>query len=87
MLTVTEDAKKMCHATIEQLSSPEAESKCLRLQKTADSGLTLTFDEPKKSDEIITHDGRDLIAVPEQFVSFCADKTLSLDDQGKLFLS
>lgn len=86
MLTVTDDAKKLCHDTIAQLSNPQTESKCLRLQKTEDSGLTLTFDEPKKTDEIITHEGIDLIAVPENFVSFCADKTLSLDDQGKLYL-
>lgn len=87
MLTITDDARKVCHDTIAQLADPEADSKCLRLQNTEKSGLMLTFDEPRKSDAIIRYDGRDLIAVPENYATFCADKTLGLDDRGRLFLS
>lgn len=87
MLSITNEARKMCHDTMSQLEIPDSASKCLRLQNTEKRGLMLTFDEPRTSDSIIKYDGKDLIAVPEKYVAFCADKTLALDDKGQLVLS
>jgi hypothetical protein len=87
MLTITDDAMTICNATISQLSDAQSQSKCLRLVKGADTGLAVTFDIPRKSDELISYEGRAILAVPEKYVDFCSDKTLDLNEDGKLYLS
>jgi hypothetical protein len=87
MLNVTSNAMTMCHATIVQLSNAQSRTKCLRFDKKEGQRLALVFDNPRKSDAIISHDGVAVIAVPEEVVGLCADKTLDIDDQGKLTLS
>ena len=87
MLNVTDNAMEMCHATIIQLSSEQAHSRCLRFQQEPDQRLALSFGEPEEGDEIIRHQGVAVFAVPERFVEFCSDKTLDIDAHGKLTLS
>jgi hypothetical protein len=86
MLNITDDAMEMCHATIIQLSNGHSHSRCLRFKQEPHERLALTFDEPKDGDEIITHQGVTVFAVPERFVEFCSDKTLDIDEHGKLTL-
>lgn len=87
MINITNDAMAMCHATIIQLSHAQAHQKCLRFEQEPDKPLALTFDEPRKEDEIIKHQGVAVFAVPKRFLEFCSDKTLDIDRHGKLTLS
>lgn len=87
MLNVTNSAMEMCHSTIVQLSNAQSRSKCLRFEQKPDEHLALNFENPRKSDEIIRHKGVAVFAVPRQFAEFCSNKTLDIDDHGKLTLS
>lgn len=87
MLNISEDAMAMCHATIIQLSDSQSHSKCLRFKQDTNQALALAFDNPRKSDEIIRHNGVAVFALPEKLVGILSDMTLDIDENGRLTVS
>lgn len=85
-MTVTEEAIKHFHNSMKTLA-PDAETeKCIRLKPGRRTGLVLAFERPAPTDKMFKKDDRVVFAVPRKISQICADKTLDMDEHGKLSL-
>lgn len=87
MISITNNAMKICSDTVNQLSGPQSESKCLRLVRHKDAGLAVVFENPRQDDELVWHNGQAVLAVPKKFTAFYSDRTLDINEHGRLILS
>lgn len=85
MLNITDDAGLICSETVRQLSV-EANTKLLRFNKGG-SGVSISFEFPRRGDEIVHHDGRAVLAVPDNLCGKLSDMTLDVSKEGRLVLS
>jgi hypothetical protein len=85
MLHITNDAKRICSATIRQMVG-EGAVKCLRLIKH-DDGASISFEVPRSSDQIVEHRGLAVLAIPEAVAQSLAGMTLDVNDDGMFVLS
>ena len=85
MLQVTNDAMHICSETVRQLSG-RSMTRLLRINK-GDSGIRICFEKPRSDDEILHHQGRPVIAIPEDVANAVSDMTLDFNEKGRLFLS
>lgn len=85
-MTVTETAIDHFHKSMRTLApNPETE-KCIRLKPGRRTGLVLAFERPAPTDETFRRDNRVIFAIPRRISEICADKTLDMDEDGKLTL-
>lgn len=87
MLTVTEPVLEQLDKAISKASDPETEDKCVRLVRGEEAGLALKLQTPEEDDTTYQYEGRTVLAVPENCAEICADKTLDINEDGKLVLS
>lgn len=85
MLHITNDAKRICSATIRQMVG-EGAVKCLRLIKN-DDGASISFEVPRSGDQIVEHRGLAVLAIPEAVAQSLAGMTLDVKDDGRFVLS
>ncbi len=85
MLHITNDAKRICSATVRQLVG-EGAVKCLRLVKHGD-GASIAFEVPRNDDEIIQHKGLAVLAIPHGVARSLSGRTLDVNDDGRFVIS
>lgn len=85
MLHITNDAKRICSATIRQMVG-EGAVKCLRLVEH-DDGASISFEVPRSNDEIIQHKGLAVLAIPEGVAQSLSGRTLDVNDDGRFVIS
>lgn len=87
MLTVTEPVLEQLDKAIAKASDADTDDKCVRLVKGEQAGLALKLQAPEQDDTTYEYEGRTVLAVPENCAEICADKTLDINQDGKLILS
>jgi hypothetical protein len=87
MLTVTEPVLEQLDKAIAKAGDAETDNKCVRLVKGDEAGLALKLQTPEQEDTTYEYEGRTVLAVPENCAEICADKTLDINQDGKLVLS
>jgi hypothetical protein len=88
MLTVTETVLQQFDKAIANASDADTEEKCLRIVRSENAGgLSLALQQPAPDDTTFEYEGRTVLAVPETYAKFCDDKTLDLDEEGRLTLA
>lgn len=88
MLTVTDTVLEQFDKAIARASESGDEERCLRIVRSENSpGLSLALQAPSPGDTTYEYQGRTVLAVPETYAEFCADKTLDIDEEGRLTLS
>lgn len=88
MLTVTETVlKQFDQALTKAGEAEEGGERCLRIVRGEDSNLSLALQSPEPEDTTYDFEGRTVLAVPEVYADFCADKTLDMNEEGRLVLS
>lgn len=87
MLTVTETVLKQFDQALAKAGEADSGERCLRIVRGEDSNLSLALESPEPDDTTYDYEGRTVLAVPEIYADFCADKTLDMNEEGKLVLS
>jgi hypothetical protein len=88
MLTVTETVLKQFDKAIANAAAADSEEKCLRIVRSENAGgLSLALQPPAPDDTTFEYEGRTVLAVPETYAKFCEDKTLDIDEKGRLTLA
>ncbi|HEX2139976.1 MAG TPA: hypothetical protein VHG33_09710 [Woeseiaceae bacterium] len=87
MLTVTETVLKQFDQALAKAGEADSGERCLRIVRGEDSNLSLALESPEPNDMTYDYEGRTVLAVPEVYADFCADKTLDMNEEGKLVLS
>lgn len=87
MLTVTETVLKQFDQALAKAGEADSDERCLRIVRGEDSNLSLALESPEPDDTTYDYEGRTVLAVPEIYADFCADKTLDMNEEGKLVLS
>lgn len=87
MLTVTETVLKQFDQALAKAGEADGGERCLRIVRGEDSNLSLALESPEPDDTTFDYEGRTVLAVPEVYADFCADKTLDMNEEGKLVLS
>jgi hypothetical protein len=87
MLEMTDTAKTKLFDSLAATRMPDVEGKCFRIVPKDDKYLGLTLAKPDPSDSVVKHDGHVILAVPKALRPFFKDKTLDIDNTGKLKLS
>lgn len=86
MLELTEAAGSQLHQSLAANQIAAREQKCFRVIPKDDQQLTLTLAKPAPSDSTFEHDGTVVLAVPKALQPFFEDKSLDIDDDGRLKL-
>lgn len=86
MLTVTETVLKQFDRALAKAGEAESGERCLRIVRGKDANLSLALETPEPDDTTYDYEGRVVLAVPEVYADFCADKTLDMDEEGRLVL-
>ena len=86
MLNITDDAMHICSTTVRQLGGGQANTKCLRLVRSA-KRLSVSLEVPQSSDRIVQHRGQAVLAIPEQTAEDLDGMTLDVLDDGCLVIS
>lgn len=86
MLTVTETVLKQFDRALAKAGETGGGERCLRIVKGSDANLSLALEAPEPEDATWEYEGRTVLALPEEYAGFCADKTLDMDEQGRLVL-
>jgi hypothetical protein len=87
MLTVTDTVLKQFDQALAKAGEADSGERCLRIVRGEDSNLSLALESPEPEDTTYDYEGRTVLAVPEIYADFCADKTLDMNEEGKLVLS
>ena len=88
MLTVTDTVLEQFNKAIANAADADSEEKCLRIVRSENAGgLSLALQEPAPNDTTFEYEGRTVLAVPETYAKFCEDKTLDIDEDGRLTLA
>ncbi len=87
MLTVTETVLKQFDRALAKAGESESGERCLRIVRGEDANLSLALQSPEPDDTTYDYEGRTVLAVPEVYADFCADKTLDMNEEGRLILS
>jgi len=87
MFELTENVKTQLHKSLARADQPGAGGKCFRIVPDNDNRLTLKLAKPVPSDTVFTHEGSAVLALPKVLHSYLEDKSLRIDERGKLNLS
>ena len=85
MLCITNDARRICSATMRQMVG-EGAVKCLRLVRN-DKGASISFEVPRSGDEIVEHKGLTVLAIPPSVARSLAGMTLDVNEDGRFVIS
>jgi hypothetical protein len=88
MLTVTDTVLEQFDKAIANAADVDADEKCLRIVRSENAGgLSLALQSPAPNDTTYEYEGRTVLAVPATYAEFCEDKTLDIDEEGRLTLA
>ena len=87
MLSVTDPALKQLHSTLADAPDGAEGDKCFRIVPKDAATLTLAYMEPEKSDATYEFDGQTVLALPDELKDYCADRSLDVNEDGKLELA
>lgn len=87
MLNVTQPVLEQLDKAIAKADDPDGEKRCVRLVRGEQAGLALKLQTPKEGDTTFEYEGRTVLAVPESCADICADKTLDINEDGRLMLA
>src|SRR5210317_1241368 len=87
MLQITESAKEKLHDSLTRTDTFKEEGKCFRFLSEDDNSVKLSITAPKSSDWMFSHEGDVILAVPGQLQPFFENKSLDINDDGKLFVN
>lgn len=87
MLTVTNPVLEQLDKAVTKANEDDSNDKCVRLVRGEEAGLALKLQAPEDDDTTYEYEGRTVLAVPESCVEICADKTLDINNDGRLILS
>lgn len=86
MLSVTDPALKQLHDTLSDAPGSDDE-KCFRIVPKDAATLTLAYMEPEATDATFEFEGQTVLALPEELKEYCAERSLDVNDDGKLELA
>lgn len=87
MLELTENVKMRLHKSLASADLADQQGKCFRVVPKDDKSLTLKPAKPAPSDSVFTHSGKVILALPKALQPFFRNKSLDIDDNGRLKLS
>ena len=85
MLQITSDAAHIFNESIRQLSLL-ANTKLLRFNRDG-KGVSIALETPQNWDEIVHHDGKPVLAVPDEMADELSDMTLHVSKEGIFVLA
>lgn len=85
MLKITNDAMRICSATVKQLSL-QANTKLLRLV-SSDGDIVIAFEMPQKDDELVPCNGTPILAIANEVADRVGGRVLQVDRQGRFVLA
>ena len=85
MLQITNEAAHICNESVRQLSLL-ANTKLLRFNRDG-KGVSIALETPQDRDEIVHHDGRPVLAVPDEIAGELSDLTLHVSKEGIFVLA
>ena len=86
MFELTDAAGARLHKSLTGTPMPDHEGKCFRVVPKDDNNFTLELARPAPSDLTFEYDGAVVFAVPKAIRPFFKDKSLDIDQSGKLKL-
>ena len=86
MLSVSKPALKQLHETLAN-APDDAADKCFRIVPKDAATLTLVYTKPEATDETYEFDGETVLALPDELKTYCAERSLDINDDGKLELA
>jgi hypothetical protein len=87
MLSVSNAAMEQLSDTLQSVSGDTDEELCFRIIPKDATSLTLSLTAPEPTDRTFDHDGTTVLAVPQELDQFCANKSLDVNEDGKLELA
>jgi hypothetical protein len=87
MLSVSNAAMVQLSSKLQSMSEGGEDARCFRIVPRDESNLALNLMEPAPGDTTFQHNGSTVLAVPEELNDFCSDKSLDVNDDGKLELA
>ena len=87
MLQLTQSAKEKLHQSLTRTDTFQEEGKCFRFKSEDNKTVKLSITAPESNDWIFSHDGDVILAVPEKLQSLFKNKSLDINDDGKLFVN
>jgi hypothetical protein len=87
MLSVTDPALKQLHDTLTDAPGADDGDKCFRIVPKDAATLTLAYMEPEATDATFEFEGQTVLALPDELKDYCADRSLDINDDGKLELA
>jgi len=86
MFELTDAAGARLHKSLTGTRMPDDEGKCFRVVPKDDKYLTLKLARPAPSDSTFEYDGAVVLALPKAIRPFFRNKSLDIDESGKLKL-
>lgn len=87
MLSVSNAAMEQLSDRLQSVSSGDEDARCFRIVPKDETNLALSLTEPAPSDTTFEHGGNTVLAVPKELNDLCGDKSLDVNDDGKLELA
>lgn len=84
MLSVTNAAMQQLNTTLKSVYGSNKADKCFRIVPMDETSMTLSLSEPAVTDQTFEFDGNTVLALPKELQSYCEDKRLDVNDDGKL---
>lgn len=87
MFSITDAAMQHLYNSLSSSTDPEPGGKCFRIVRTDDNNLRLNLEKPVPGDATYDYEGSTVLALPTELQEFCSDKSLDIDENGKLELA
>ena len=84
MLSVSNPALQQLHGAMPDAGDA---GKSFRIMPKDETNLTLKYMDVADSDTTFEYDGATVLALPEELVPFCENKSLDVNDAGQLELA
>jgi hypothetical protein len=84
MLEVTDNAKKELHKSLAVMRDESQHDRCFRLVPSNGKSLALSLSKPASSDSTFDYDGQVVLALPKKLHPYLQNRSLDVDDNGKL---
>lgn len=87
MLELTDAARERLHKSLSETNETKRAGRCFRIVPKDEKNLTLKLAKPAPSDATFRHNGNIVLALPKALRPFFRNKSLDIDESGKLTLS
>lgn len=87
MLSVTDAAMQHLYDSLTSAANADLGGRCFRIVPTDDNNLRLSLAKPVPGDATYDYEGSTVLALPTELQEFCSDKSLDVDENGRLELA